>query len=86
MSSPVVPGSSASGNRGSSSRRVNLNLSEQAYSDLQSLCKGTNRTMTEVIRLGLGLVKIAITEAGSGNKLVVASERGKPLKEIVLPS
>ena len=72
--------------RGSGVRRVNLNLSEKAYNDLHELSAETSRTMTEVIRLGLGLVKLAVTEARTGNKLVVVSQEGRPLKEILLPN
>ena len=67
-------------------RRINLNLSEKAYKDLQDLAQETNRSMTEIVRLGLGLVKIAVREAAASNRLLVASENGEPIREIVLPS
>jgi len=41
--------------------------------------------MTELIRLGLGLVKIAIHAATNDQKLLVVDDQGKPIKEIVLP-
>jgi len=42
--------------------------------------------MTELVRLGLGLVKVALEAQQNGNKLVVTTAEGQPLKEIVLPS
>jgi hypothetical protein len=41
--------------------------------------------MTDVVRLGLGLVKIALEAKKDGNRLVVTNSEGQPLKEIVLP-
>ena len=67
-------------------RRVNFVLSEKAHTDLVSLSKHSMRSMTELVRLGLGLVKLALEAQQNGNKLVVTTEDGRPLKEIVLPS
>ena len=66
-------------------RRLNLNLSEQAYADVNVLAKDTRRSITELVRLGLGLVKIALQESRSGNKIIVTTSDGKPIKELVLP-
>ena len=66
-------------------RRVNFVLSEKAHTDLVSLSKHSMRSMTELVRLGLGLVKVALEAQQNGNKLVVTTAEGQPLKEIVLP-
>ncbi len=66
-------------------KRVNFILSERAHSDLIALAESTHRSMTEVVRLGLGLVKIALEASRNGQRLVVTSSEGQPLKEIVLP-
>ena len=66
-------------------RRVNFVLSEKAHTDLVSLSKYSMRSMTELVRLGLGLVKLALEEQQNGNKLVVTTADGRQLKEIVLP-
>lgn len=66
-------------------KRVNFVLSEKAHSELLSLSKDTMRTMTELVRLGLGLVKIAIEAERNGNRLIVTKANGEPVKEIVLP-
>jgi hypothetical protein len=66
-------------------KRLNINLSETAFGELQMLARRTRRSMTELVRLGLGLVKISIQEAARGNKLIVTTADGQPLREIVLP-
>jgi hypothetical protein len=66
-------------------KRLNLNLAPQAYDDLSSLSRTTNRSMTEIVRLGLGLMKLAFEEQARHNRLVVTDATLKPLREIVLP-
>jgi hypothetical protein len=67
-------------------RRLNINLPESVYDTLQRLAQQTNRTMTDIIRTALSLVKIALETDAKGNKLAVVSPDGKVLKEIVLSS
>ena len=66
-------------------KRLNIALTEQAYADLDRLSKDTRHSMTELLRLGLGLVTLAWEEKGRRNKLVIADPNLKPLREIVLP-
>ena len=66
-------------------KRLNLNLSTAAYRELSSLATERRSSMTDVVRFALGLVKIAFQEAAAGNKLIVTTYDGKPLKEIVVP-
>jgi hypothetical protein len=66
-------------------KRVNFVISEKAYSDLVNLSKETMRSMTELVRLGLGLVKIALEAERKGHRLIVTTAEGEPVKEIVLP-
>jgi hypothetical protein len=68
-----------------STRRLNINLSERAHTELQQLSSLTNSSMTELIRLGVGLLKIALEARNHGHKLVVTTQDGQALKEIVLP-
>jgi hypothetical protein len=42
--------------------------------------------MTELVRLGLGLVKIALEAERNGQRLIVTTAEGQAIKEIVLPS
>ena len=66
-------------------KRLSLNLSDAVYDELAQLSAERRSSMTEIVRLALGLVRIALTEAAAGNKLVVVSKTGDALKEIVLP-
>jgi len=66
-------------------RRLNINLAEKAFDDLQALARNTKRSMTELVRLGLGLIKIATEQTAKGHRLVITSADGKVLKEIVIP-
>jgi hypothetical protein len=65
--------------------RLNLNLSASVYQDLLTMAKERQSSMTEIVRLALGLVKIILREAKSGNKFIIASSAGEPLKEVVIP-
>lgn len=66
-------------------KRVNFLLSEKTYVDLVNLSKETMRSMTELVRLGLGLVKIVIEAQRHGQRLIVTTADGNVIKEIVLP-
>jgi len=67
-------------------KRVNFVLSERAHGELVTLANETQRSMTDLVRLGLGLVKIAIEADRNGHRLVVTTSEGQPVKELVLPS
>ena len=66
-------------------RRLNFNITERAHSELLDLSRETNRSMTELIRLGVGLLKIALEAARNNQKLVVTTSDDRAIKEIVLP-
>ncbi len=66
-------------------RRLSINLPESAADELEELANKSGRSMTEVIRSALGLVKIASDASENDQKLVVADKSGKLIKEIVLP-
>ena len=66
-------------------RRINLNVPEKTYEDLQALASKTGRSMTEVMRTALSLAQIAMREQASGNTLAVTKADGTLLKEIVIP-
>lgn len=66
-------------------KKVNFVLTERAYNELLSLSKNNMKSMTELVRLGLGLVKIAIEAEKQGQRLIVTTAEGEPIKEIILP-
>jgi hypothetical protein len=67
-------------------KRLAITLSERAYNDLKKIAANTSRPMSDVIRIGIGLYKVAAEVSRENNKLMVVSREGKPLKEIVLPT
>ena len=69
----------------SAGKRLSLNLSDAVYHELTQLAAERHSSMTEIVRLALGLVPIATSESAVRNKLVVTSKTGEALKEIVLP-
>ena len=66
-------------------KRVNFLISERAHGELVRLAKESNRSITDILRLGLGLAKLALEAERSSNRLIVTTSDGQPLKEIVLP-
>ena len=65
-------------------KRLNINLPPPVFETLQKLASETNRTMTDVVRTGLSLAKIALEAEKAQNKLAVVSSDGRILKDIVL--
>jgi hypothetical protein len=67
------------------SNRINLKLSEAARADVDRLAVQTHSTITELVRLSLSLLRIAIEEIRKGNKLIITTADGQPLRELVIP-
>jgi hypothetical protein len=67
-------------------KRVNLNLAMKSYEDLERLADKTGRTMTDIVRFGLALVKLYLEETENGRKLIIASPDGKAISEIRFPA
>ena len=67
-------------------KRINFHLSEKAHGELQQIARSTRRSMTELLRLGLGLLKVAVEAEKNGHKIVITTADGSAVKEIVLPS
>ena len=65
-------------------RRLNLNLTESLYEEISQLADSEGRTMTEVVRIGLGLARLAIDEQQKGGQLAVVDAAGQ-LHRIILP-
>jgi hypothetical protein len=65
-------------------RRINVNLPPDVYADLQRLSRQTNRSLTDIVRTGLGLANLALTEVAKNNKIAVTDRDGRAIKEIVL--
>lgn len=66
-------------------RRLNINLPEPVFQELQQLSSSTGRSMTDLVRTALGLVNVAYEETERSHVLAVADKNGKLLKQLVLP-
>lgn len=66
-------------------KRLNVNLPTPVFRELEEIADSTGRSLTEIVRLGLGLVAIATDAEKSGHRLVVADRNGGMLRELILP-
>ncbi|MBW4538671.1 MAG: hypothetical protein KME43_05930 [Myxacorys chilensis ATA2-1-KO14] len=64
-------------------KRLNLDLSEEAYTLLQELAEAEDKNMAEVLRTGLALYGIAHEERQKGRSLGVVQD-DRVIKEIVI--
>lgn len=67
----------------STGRRLNIILPEKTFRELKTLAAESNRTMTDLLRLAIGLAQIATIEESHGRKLAVVDHDGKLVKELV---
>lgn len=65
-------------------KRLNLDLSAEAYDLLQELSEESGKNMAEVLRTGLALYGIAREEKKKGRSLGVV-EDDRVVKEILIP-
>ncbi|MBD3880712.1 hypothetical protein IFO70_02980 [Phormidium tenue FACHB-886] len=65
-------------------KRLNLDLSPDAYDLLQKLADESGKNMADVLRTGLALYGIAQDERKKGRSLGVVND-DKVVKEIVIP-
>ncbi len=69
----------------SGTRRLNANLPAAMLDEMVEEKRRTGRDITELVKLGWHLVKIALREQRQGNALAVVSADGRILKELVIP-
>jgi hypothetical protein len=67
------------------SRRLRLNMSEVTFGQLVSLAENRGTSITEIVRVGLGLAKVAVEAAAKKQKSIIVTREGKAIQEIVLP-
>jgi len=65
-------------------KRLNLDLSADAYELLQRLAEESGKNMVEVLRTGLAVYGIAHDERKKGRKLAVVQD-DRIIKELVIP-
>lgn len=66
-------------------RRLNVNLTEEAYSELEKLARSAGRSKTDLVRFALGLLRYVLNEKGQNRRFAVLSNDGQILKEFVVP-
>lgn len=66
-------------------KRLNVNLPEDSYEEIRALADSSGRSISDIVRTGLGLASIAMEEASRNNYLTITSSEGKLLRQIVLP-
>ena len=66
-------------------RRLNLELSEEAYQNLESLRKDMGKTSkAEVIRSGMALLDLVRAEKKNGNSIGIIGENGEASTKIAI--
>ena len=65
-------------------KRLNVNLPAATYDELQEFSRRSGRTMTEIVRMGVGLAQIAVGEDSRQNSLAVVDADGKLVKQILV--
>jgi hypothetical protein len=65
-------------------RQLNINLPENVADELEGIAQDSNLTMPQVIKTALALVKIASDASKNKQKLVIADQTGRPVKEIII--
>jgi hypothetical protein len=66
-------------------RRLNANVPAAMLDDMVEEKRRSGRDITELVKLGWQLTKIALREQRQGNALAVVSADGRILKELVIP-
>jgi hypothetical protein len=71
---------------GKPTRRLNANLPEKIFEHAEQIAWEHNWTITDVVRLGIGLLKVGYDAAKQGNRLAVVDEKGRVVEKILLPA
>ena len=67
-----------------SRKRLNIDLSPEAYELLQQIVDESGKSMAEVLRTGLALYGIAQEERKQGGKLTISDKDNNVKKELVI--
>lgn len=67
-------------------KRFNLKLSQEAYVDIDQLSRlGGGRSMSEVVRLALSLLKAVYPAIAGGSELYLVDPKANTERQIILP-
>jgi hypothetical protein len=66
-------------------RRLNANVPAAMMDEMAEEKRRSGREITDLVKLGWSLTKIALREQRAGNALAILGPDGRVLKEIVVP-
>jgi hypothetical protein len=66
-------------------KKVNLVLSGEAYHTVSKLAGEMYRNFEETCVVALSVLLVVHGEIRKGNKIIICTNEGEPLKELVLP-
>jgi hypothetical protein len=65
-------------------RRVSVNLTEEAIKSLEALAQKRGVTMTEALRKAIATEKFLVDEVSEGTKVLLLSKDGKNTRQILI--
>jgi|HubBroStandDraft_1064217.scaffolds.fasta_scaffold19762_4 hypothetical protein len=65
---------------------ISVKVSPAVYSDVESMAADMGVTMPRLFGYVFGVLKTVMSEGRKGRKLLITSEDGTPITEIVLPN
>lgn len=69
--------------KAANTRRLNINLPARTFEELERLAAESGRSLTEMIRIAIALVQVAVDEESHGRKLAVIDQDERIMKVIV---
>lgn len=66
-------------------RKFNILLSDTAHREIEEIAADNGVTLTEVVRLGIGLVKLAMDAERNGYRLMTVNADNEAVMEIKMP-
>jgi hypothetical protein len=65
-------------------RRVSVNLTEEAIKSLEALAHKRGITMTEALRKAIATEKFLVDEVSEGSKVLIRSKDGKETRQLLI--
>lgn len=65
--------------------RLHVILSEDRFARVTALSQKTDRSITELVKLGLGLIEILLNHYADGHRFVITDSEGQHISEVIIP-
>ena len=65
-------------------KTLSISLSDRAFSEISMLAKEKRSSVTRLISLSLGLLKIVMNAEKAGRQIVITDSEGTPIEQIVI--